>query len=81
MELKQGITILRIFDADKAREFYSDYLGFTVDWGIALKTTCLCTCKYLEAHAYYIFRSTMGTEHLEQKLELSVQMLMRCTRS
>lgn len=30
MELKQGITILRIFAADKARAFYIDYLGF--DW-------------------------------------------------
>ncbi|MGK5632464.1 glyoxalase superfamily protein [Streptomyces sp. URMC 123] len=24
--------ILRIFDVDKAREFYVDYLGFAVDW-------------------------------------------------
>jgi len=28
-----GITpILRIFDEEKAREFYVDYLGFQVDW-------------------------------------------------
>lgn len=27
-----AIPILRIFDEDKAREFYIDYLGFTVDW-------------------------------------------------
>ena len=26
------IPILRIFDVAKAREFYLDYLGFTVDW-------------------------------------------------
>jgi len=26
------IPILRIFDVTKAREFYVDYLGFTVDW-------------------------------------------------
>jgi catechol 2,3-dioxygenase-like lactoylglutathione lyase family enzyme len=27
-----AIPILRIFDLDKAREFYVDYLGFIVDW-------------------------------------------------
>jgi ribosomal-protein-alanine N-acetyltransferase len=26
------VPVLRIFDIDKAREFYVDYLGFTVDW-------------------------------------------------
>jgi len=26
------VPILRIFDVDKAKEFYVDYLGFTVDW-------------------------------------------------
>lgn len=29
---KQTIPILRIFDVQKAREFYIDWLGFTVDW-------------------------------------------------
>jgi hypothetical protein len=28
----QTIPILRIFDVAKAREFYVDYLGMTVDW-------------------------------------------------
>lgn len=28
----QAIPILRIFDVDKAREFYVGFLGFTVDW-------------------------------------------------
>ena len=28
----QTIPILRIFDVDKAREFYEGFLGFTVDW-------------------------------------------------
>ncbi len=27
-----AVPILRIFDVDKARRFYLDYLGFTVDW-------------------------------------------------
>lgn len=31
-ELQQAIPILRIFDATKAREFYLDFLGFTLDW-------------------------------------------------
>jgi catechol 2,3-dioxygenase-like lactoylglutathione lyase family enzyme len=31
-EVKQAIPILRIFDLARAREFYLDYLGFTVDW-------------------------------------------------
>ena len=26
------VPILRIFDIDKARQYYVDYLGFTVDW-------------------------------------------------
>ena len=28
----QTVPILRIFDVDKAREFYVEFLGFTVDW-------------------------------------------------
>lgn len=28
----QTVPILRIFDIARAREFYVDYLGFTVDW-------------------------------------------------
>jgi len=30
--LKRSIPILRIFDVAKAREFYVDYLGFTVEF-------------------------------------------------
>ena len=29
---KATVPILRIFDVDKAKEFYRDFLGFTVDW-------------------------------------------------
>lgn len=32
MKLGSVTPILRIFDEAKAREFYIDYLGFTVDW-------------------------------------------------
>ncbi|WP_438449221.1 glyoxalase superfamily protein [Gorillibacterium sp. sgz5001074] len=32
MKLQVVIPILRIFDAEKAVEFYIDYLGFQLDW-------------------------------------------------
>jgi len=32
IQVQQTIPILRIFDVAKAREFYIDYLDFTVDW-------------------------------------------------
>jgi uncharacterized glyoxalase superfamily protein PhnB len=31
-EFLQTIPILRIFNVEKAREFYIDFLGFKVDW-------------------------------------------------
>lgn len=32
MHLAPAIPILRIFSVDKAKEFYLDFLGFTLDW-------------------------------------------------
>lgn len=32
MEFSAPIPILRIFDEDKARDFYVGFLGFSVDW-------------------------------------------------
>ncbi len=32
IRLSSPIPVLRIFDEAKAREFYVDWLGFTVDW-------------------------------------------------
>ncbi|WP_394332219.1 glyoxalase superfamily protein [Parapedobacter koreensis] len=32
----KAIPILRIFDHDKAVEFYIDWLGFQVNWGTVL---------------------------------------------
>ena len=32
LKIEEVIPILRIFDEAKAREFYLDFLGFTVDW-------------------------------------------------
>lgn len=31
-QIQRTIPLLRIFDEAKAREFYIDWLGFTVDW-------------------------------------------------
>ena len=32
MKVDQVVPILRIFDVAKAKEFYVDFLGFSVDW-------------------------------------------------
>jgi catechol 2,3-dioxygenase-like lactoylglutathione lyase family enzyme len=32
VEFQKTIPILRIFSVEKAKEFYVDYLGFSVDW-------------------------------------------------
>jgi catechol 2,3-dioxygenase-like lactoylglutathione lyase family enzyme len=32
MRFERAIPILRVFDRDKAHEFYIGYLGFTEDW-------------------------------------------------
>ena len=32
MEVRRVVPVLRIFSVEKAREFYVDFLGFTVDW-------------------------------------------------
>ncbi|MFL9907020.1 glyoxalase superfamily protein [Paraburkholderia sp. RL17-337-BIB-A] len=32
MHLARAIPIIRIFSEEKAREFYVDFLGFTIDW-------------------------------------------------
>ena len=32
MSVQRVIPVLRIFDVTKAREFYLDYLGMSVDW-------------------------------------------------
>jgi catechol 2,3-dioxygenase-like lactoylglutathione lyase family enzyme len=32
IKLDPAIPVLRIYDLAKAREFYADFLGFTIDW-------------------------------------------------
>ena len=31
-KLGSAVPVLRIFDEDKAKEFYVDFLGFSIDW-------------------------------------------------
>lgn len=38
MSFGKTIPILRIFDEDKAKEFYIDFLGFKLDWQHRFKT-------------------------------------------
>ena len=44
---QQVIPVLRIFDIAKAREFYIDWIGFTIDWEHRFGDNFLCTCKFL----------------------------------
>ena len=37
MPLAPAIPVLRIFSVDKAREFYMDFLGFSLDWGLQMQ--------------------------------------------
>ena len=39
------VPILRSFDEAKAREFYIDWLGFTVDWSIGSSRGCRSICR------------------------------------
>jgi ribosomal-protein-alanine N-acetyltransferase len=32
IEFRRVLPVMRIFDVQKAREFYLDYLGFEIDW-------------------------------------------------
>lgn len=32
IEFRRAVPIFRIFSLEKAREFYVDFLGFTIDW-------------------------------------------------
>jgi hypothetical protein len=43
---QKTIPILRIFSVKKAKEFYVDYLGFSVDWEHHFEENTPATCKY-----------------------------------
>ncbi len=40
-----AIPIFRIFSVEKAREFYLDFLGFTLDWEHRFEPICRSTCR------------------------------------
>ena len=42
---QKTIPILRIFDVEKAKEFYVGFLGFTVDWEHHFEETPRPTCR------------------------------------
>jgi catechol 2,3-dioxygenase-like lactoylglutathione lyase family enzyme len=42
---KRVVPILRIFDVAKTREFYVDYLGFSVDFEHGSTITRPCSCR------------------------------------
>ena len=37
---QKTIPILRIFSVEKAKEFYVDFLGFTLDWPDESRCSC-----------------------------------------
>ena len=47
MKVKRTIPLIRIFDEAKARAFYVDWLGFSVDWEHRFEEGLRCTCKCL----------------------------------
>jgi hypothetical protein len=72
MTLSRSTPILRIFDEAKAKEFYVDFIGFSVDWEHRFGDNFpLFTCKSRETTASFIFPSTTGTvvqeAHFESK--------------
>src|SRR5476651_1407791 len=42
--LQDAIPILRIFSVEKAKEFYLDFLGFSLDWGTSLRRRLPALC-------------------------------------
>jgi catechol 2,3-dioxygenase-like lactoylglutathione lyase family enzyme len=55
------VPILRIFDIEKARQFYVDYLGFTVDWEHRFSEEAPCTRRCRGATWCFTSRSTTAT--------------------
>jgi len=39
-KLRQAIPILRTFSVEKAKDFYLDFLGFTLDWPGGPRCSC-----------------------------------------
>ena len=45
MRFAAPVPILRMFDLEKAKDFYVGFLGFQVDWEHALSPPHPCTCR------------------------------------
>lgn len=52
--------ILRIFDEEKAKEFYINFLGFRIDWNIAWKRAYRSICKSQRMTASFIYQNIMA---------------------
>jgi catechol 2,3-dioxygenase-like lactoylglutathione lyase family enzyme len=57
---QKTIPILRIFDVEKAKEFYVGFVGFTVDWEHHFEETPRHTCKCPEMVWFCTCRSIMA---------------------
>ena len=51
--------ILRIFDEEKAKEFYINFLGFRVDWEHRFEEGLPLICKSQRMTASFIYQSIM----------------------
>ena len=53
MEFTRTIPILRIFSAEKSKEFYIDWLGCKIDWEHQFEQNTTNACKFPEAISCY----------------------------
>jgi hypothetical protein len=60
MTFGKTTPILRMFDEAKAREFYLDFLGFTLAGSTDSNRAPLCICRSQGISACYICPSTMA---------------------
>ena len=55
------VPVLRSFDEAKAREFYVDFLGFTVEWEHRFEPGSRFTCRSAVQASCFTSRSIMAT--------------------
>ena len=61
------IPVLRIFDYAKTREFYIDWLGFTIDWEHRFEPDAPLYLQVSREHITLIFLNITATQVREQK--------------
>jgi len=54
MQTSSAIPLLRIFSETKAKEFYIDFLGFSVDWEHRFEKIFRCIFKPVGATLLFI---------------------------